>query len=200
MSAQNDQLAKLIASQSRAREIIRMDVGGKLDNLKNNAINNNKMSYGENGEVTYNYTKPSQQRPISQNAITKSKLPKAILESIQENPIEEPVSILDSIDESVFTAHRMEQEPAVQQVEQTTQSVDYSMIKMIVEDCMKKYMSAIKKSIITENKKSNDTSDNVKAIRLDPGNKFAFVTDDGDLYEARLKFVKNVNSIKKGGN
>ena len=65
------------------------------------------------------------------------------------------------------------------------------MIKMIVEDCMKKYTSALKKSMINESKNSDDS---LKAMKI--GDKFSFITKNGDLYEAELKFVKNIN--KKG--
>jgi hypothetical protein len=67
--------------------------------------------------------------------------------------------------------------------------IDYSMIKMIVEDTIRKYMSAFTKKIINEGK--TGTGDNLKLFRI--GDSFQFLTKDGDLYKAKLTFIKNVN-------
>jgi hypothetical protein len=74
--------------------------------------------------------------------------------------------------------------------QQVNASVDYSMIKMIVEESVRKYTSALKKSILSEAKQSQN-NDTLKALKI--GDKFTFVTDNGDLYEAKLTFVKNIN-------
>ena len=89
------------------------------------------------------------------------------------------------------------QQPQKQIVE-TTQStnnsnVDYSMIKMIVEECMRKYVGSLKKTILNESK--SNSSDELQAMKI--GDKFSFITKNGDLYEAELKFIKNLNN-KKG--
>ena len=58
---------------------------------------------------------------------------------------------------------------------------------------MRKYTSALKKSILNESKNA-DTNGTLKAMKV--GDKFSFITDNGDLYEAKLTFIKNLN--KKG--
>ena len=64
------------------------------------------------------------------------------------------------------------------------------MIKMIVEDCMRKYSSALKKHILTENKTTQD-SGTLQAMKI--GNKFSFIDSKGNLYEATLKKVKKLD-------
>jgi hypothetical protein len=89
------------------------------------------------------------------------------------------------------------QQPQKQIVETTQQTnnsnVDYSMIKMIVEECMRKYVGTLKKTILNESK----TSSNGELQAMKIGDKFSFITKNGDLYEAELKFIKNLNN-KKG--
>ena len=82
----------------------------------------------------------------------------------------------------------------VQVQPQITSTVDYSMIKMIVEDCMRKYTSSLKKQLISENKTTQD-SGTLQAMKI--GNKFSFIDSKGNIFEATLKKVGNVNN-KKG--
>ena len=44
--------------------------------------------------------------------------------------------------------------------------------------------------MLNENKTSDDT--NIKAVQF-TGDKFVFVTKGGDLYEAKMTYIKNVN-------
>ena len=142
-----------------------------------------------------------------------SKLPSAILESFKEKQIDTSVmglstqgSVLDRINfntqgglfESPKPQPTVQTQAPVTEVKLVTEqvqptvsaNVDYSMIKMIVEECVRKYTSALKKSIINESKNA-DTSGTLKAMKV--GDKFSFITENGDLYEAKLTFVKNLN-------
>ena len=82
-------------------------------------------------------------------------------------------------------------------VQQNTGGVDYSLIKMIVEESVKKYMGALHKKLIKENAQPQGF-DSVNLINL--GKKFQFVTENGDLYEAELVYKKNLKEgrTKKG--
>ena len=62
------------------------------------------------------------------------------------------------------------------------------MIKNIVESAVKKYISSATKKIINEN---TDKGGQLKAMKI--GDKFSFITDNGDIYEAKLTFKKNIN-------
>jgi hypothetical protein len=87
----------------------------------------------------------------------------------------------------------------IMQPQQISSNIDYSLIKTIVEDCVKKYSSALKKSILNESKElMKENVGTLQAMKL--GNKFSFVDDEGNLYEAKLTFIKNLNENKnKGG-
>ena len=146
--------------------------------------------------------------------INKSKLPVEILESFKSKQIDTTLlnggmtksngSVLDQLDmltNGKVLQQETKQQPQQQIIKETVQvqpqitsSVDYSMIKMIVEDCMRKYSSALKKQILTENKTTQD-SGTLQAMKI--GNKFSFIDSKGNIYEATLKKVGNINN-KKG--
>ena len=150
------------------------------------------------------------QQPVGLNFNTQSaqRLPKAILDSIKSNPLDEShlapsSSILDELNRAtggkVFESTPVKQPQQVQQsqqkaqtVENSTGGVDYGMIRMICEETMRKYVGALKKTILNEAKQnSNDSTNMLKAMKI--GNKFSFITNDGNIYEAKLVLKGNVN-------
>jgi hypothetical protein len=198
-----------IMAKDRARKLIQMDANGTLDKVKRKALAEDKMSYGADGIVTNNnYSQSNQTFTTEQNQIpnsikTKSKLPTEILESFKKNPSYDTYqgSVLDEIQKvsggKVFTEQNIVKDEIPTQ-HAVTQNIDYSMIKMIVEECMRKYTSALKKTIMTESKNNlNESNGTIQALKI--GDKFSFITNNGDLYEAKLTFIKNINSNKKGG-
>lgn len=141
-------------------------------------------------------------------ASNKSKLPKEVLESIRKNPINLAIpaelgggSVLDGLglvpkqqqpqrqqiaEQQVSTPQSIV--PQYQQMQQV--SIDYNAIRVIVDESVKKYMTALKKSLLSEGKENITKTDTVKYMVI--GDKLQLLTDDGDLYEAELKFKKNV--------
>ena len=77
---------------------------------------------------------------------------------------------------------------------QHSQSVDYPMIRTIVEEVVRKYAVSLNKKIINENKSNNE----IGTITI--GNKFRFLAKNGDLYEAKLVKVGNINDKKRSVN
>ena len=76
-------------------------------------------------------------------------------------------------------------------VSQTVSNIDYSLIKTIVEDCMRKYAASITKKILNESKSLQENSESqVKLMRI--GERFTMLDDEGNLYEATLKFKKKI--------
>lgn len=73
------------------------------------------------------------------------------------------------------------QQPQVQQ--QMQPQIDYSMVKMIVEDVVKRYSAALKKSILSEMNESG-------VFRI--GEKVQVVDKNGNLYEGKLTFKKQL--------
>lgn len=211
---------RFLAIKDKARKIMEMDRSGKLDEIRDNAARSGKLSMNESIEPVaempmnaYPQTPQMSQMPQyipqaqSMMGVGSSKLPSAILESFKNKQIDTSVmglsttgSVLDRINfntqGALFEQTQPKQEvKEVKVVTEQTQptistSVDYSMIKMIVEECMRKYTSALKKTIINESKTASNEG-TLKAMKV--GDKFSFITDNGDLYEAKLTFIKNIN-------
>lgn len=219
MAINGDNIKRFMAAQERAKKLIDMDVKGGFSKYKNKAIQQAEMTLNENLEQQFVQEKPQQTQNMTMNLTneqiskTNSKLPKEILESFKNKSIDtSPLgygvtsSILDEVNYRTNGKLYNEQEtkiPTVQtkQINENihintptnNQNIDYSMIKMIVEDCMKKYVGTVKKTILNESKKNNVGE--LQAMKI--GDKFSFITKNGDLYEAELKFIKNLNN-KKG--
>ena len=212
MAASEESIKRFMMAQDRAKKLIQMDVNGGLKQYEHKARQNAEMCLNEESTPQYQAQAPQQmsyaQEPL--NVKTNSKLPKEILESFKTKQIDpSPLgygvssSILDEVNyRTQGKLYNEETKPQVQQpkkqIIETTQStnnsnVDYSMIKMIVEDCMKKYTSALKKSLINESK-ANDSNATLQALKI--GNKFSFIDNSGNVYEATLKKVGNLNKNK----
>lgn len=210
---------RFLAIKDKARKIMQMDRSGELDKIRDNAARSGKLSMNEGiepvAEMPMNAYPQTSQMPQMPQYIPQtqpmgmgsSKLPSAILESFKNKQIDTSVmglsttgSVLDRINfntqGALFEQTQPKQEvKEVKVVTEQTQptvstSVDYSMIKMIVEECMRKYSSALKKAIINESKTTSNEG-TLKAMKV--GDKFSFITDNGDLYEAKLTFIKNIN-------
>lgn len=65
-----------------------------------------------------------------------------------------------------------------------TAGVDYTIIKAIVEECIKRNIEEIKASILQES--------SLKRVRLGEGNKIQLVDNKGNLYESTLEYKKNI--------
>lgn len=212
MAASEESIKRFMMAQDRAKKLIQMDVNGGLKQYEQKARHNAEMCLNEESTPQYQAQAPQQmnytQEPL--NVKTNSKLPKEILESFKTKQIDpSPLgygvssSILDEVNyRTQGKLYNEETKPQVQQskkqIIETTQptnnsNVDYSMIKMIVEDCMRKYVGSLKKTILNESK--TNSNDELQAMKI--GDRFSFITKNGDLYEAELKFIKNLNN-KKG--
>lgn len=164
----------------------------------------NKMSQYRQANDTNDYqiNDPITESSVqSANAMTgassKSKLPKEILESFSKNYIDQSaldprLANLDDIKPQPKPQQRERKQ--INEVKNVNSGVDYEIIKSIVESTVKKYMGAYSKKIINESKQNNDNG--IAAVQF-LGDKFSFITKNGDLYEATLKFKQNLNENKK---
>ena len=216
-TASADNINRFIMAQERAKKIIQMDAHGELNKYKKNSMHMAESVLSDNSTtqpitLSQPITQPTSQdmRTIPSMGSMANKLPKEILESFktkQINPYQthtQQRSILDEVN-MMTNGELLKQEqtvikpqPIVENVLPTqtaanNSNIDYSMIKMIVEECVRKYTSSLKKSIMNE-AKLNSSNDDLQALKI--GDKFSFITKNGDLYEAKLTFVKNIN--KKG--
>jgi hypothetical protein len=214
MAASEESIKRFMMAQDRAKKLIQMDVNGGFKQYEQKARESAEMSLNEDSIPQYQSQPQQQTMSYNQeplNIKTNSKLPKEILESFKTKQIDpSPLgygvssSILDEVnyrtqgklynEETNTQPQAKPKQQLVENVQIPTNAtnVDYSMIKMIVEDCMRKYVSSLKKTIINESKNNNDE---LQALKI--GDKFSFITKNGDLFEAELKFIKNLNN-KKG--
>lgn len=203
--------AKFMEVQQRAKKLIDMDRQGLLKRYENGT----EMNIQENDEINFTTQEminqpstQSYQQPQMRNVPTNNHLPKEILESFQNTQINVDnsfgASVLDSIgvpqqnNQPVVQRKRVVTENVQQQVNNTaslsqSNNVDYSLIKTIVEDCMRKSLSSIKKSLINENTTLNENND---LALLKIGNGFKFVDKSGNIYEAKLNKIGNVHDKK----
>ena len=199
---EESQLGGILA---RAKGLLAMDE--TINNIANNSRDANSKSlfesmdeFGGIDDNDFSSYQPMPQQSIPQNSGVpmRSKLPREIVESMTSNPIDTSVldpnqSVLDRVgvtnipqvkrknNNTVIKEQVVQQQPVQSQI-------DYSLIKSIVEECVRKYTGALSKKIIKESK---DNSSELKAMKV--GNKFSFITENGDVYEATLKFKKNIN-------
>jgi hypothetical protein len=157
---------------------------------------------------------------MGQNA---SKMPKAILDEFMKNPIDDS-KLYEALGEqgdgrslSFLTEGMGNTQPTqtvvppqnvrqlvnegmggqVVQTPQVAQSIDYPMIRTIVEEIVRKYAVSLNKKIMTESKQTA-TPSQVNTIAL--GESFKFLTKDGTIYECTMKKVGNINKNKKSVN
>jgi hypothetical protein len=201
---------KFLEVQARAKTIIDMDNKGLLEKYKNKTMDGFDRETGEFIEENFAPTPSTStmtrqpQQMVNQGMMGGSKLPKEIMMSMKNNPISiqnsgfgENVSVLDSImPKQMLEQQTVSNKPTIKEETMTPiqTNIDYSLIKTIVEDCVKKSIGALKKSLLTENIcQTNNTNNDAVIIRLGEG--FKFVTKSGDIYAATgLKKIGNVNT------
>jgi hypothetical protein len=153
-------------------------LGAAMDSRMKNFMENRQM--------------PQMQAPVQTQTPTmvNKGLPREILESFSSNYIDQSVfdpnrSVLDRIGVTNGQQQITETVQTYQPVQQATGgNVDYELIKSIVESAVKKYVNALGKKVINENNDLSMIQVGEKKINL--------VTKSGDIYEAQLKFVKNI--------
>lgn len=210
---------KVMAALSKAQMLIHKDSVNNIGNSKGNVSSiydvPSDVGYMAESVSTANYSIPSNDNYVEDSVISSygstqprvmnTSLPTEIFESMTKNYIntdelkkgvpELGGSILDNFS---LPKQRPVKKDIIKEVTQNSvqsSNIDYSLIKTIVEDCVKKYTSALKKSIINESKESLNEVGTLQAMKI--GDKFSFIDGNGNLYEAKLTFIKNIN--KKGG-
>lgn len=206
------------AALSKARNLIHTDSINNIGNASSKAKSiydlpsdvisssyvNESIDYEE---PSYSYNQENIEYQNSKPTVRNTKLPNEIFESMTKNYIDtKPLSngmpelggsILDGLNIQKQQPKKRINEVAQPTIQQVNQNIDYSLIKTIVEDCVKKYSSALKKSILNESKEINENKNGtLQAMKI--GDKFSFIDNEGNLYEAKLTFIKNINTNKGG--
>ena len=195
---------RIKAAKSKSLRLMQMDK--KLD----------AMAKGVRSNITESFSSPEPVAPqnMMSTKIDKSmgiptggrmneNVPLAIREAFKNNPIDESQLLMSTmgsggdlsfLNEGVTptrTAPIMENvQPQVQTV---SAGIDYPMIRTIVEEVVKRYAVSLNKRI-NENKGGNDVNE-INTISL--GKSFKFLAKNGDIYEAKLSKIGNINDKRK---
>ena len=188
----------------RAQRLMELTTSKEFDKY----VNENRDNLGNTS--FHSYSKSISSAPLSVHKGMKNNgLPQQIYESFMENPLnyeEETNASLNALFSQGKFKNLMTKKNDAERsnlneevnVEKTPYqnenkaSIDYSLIKMIVESVFNEKMSEISSKLLTEGKNNTQTLSTVQ-IR---NNKLNVLTANGDLYEADLKFIKNVNNKK----
>ena len=208
-------ITNLINNRNTIRRLMTMDSNGEMSKIVENNVKNGNLHFSEEG-VSYthkknlneNRKKKKKNVVVNEEIMKKSKLPKSVLESFQKEPgepfsLDAPVqtSVLDGLDLQTLEELREEtsKKPVINEERQNQGGfIDYSLLRTIINEAVqenvKKYVSAMTKKLMTESTKTGN-SNSIQAIKV--GDKFSFITENGDVYEATLKFKTNINTKGK---
>lgn len=191
---------RIKAAREKSLRLMQMDADGTLDKY----LKEGKVQRNTQPSEAPMQPQPRQPRPIDTSRLSESAkhIPREILESFATNKIDDSALLdgvfdsqnaLSMLDEGVQAKPKAKvtesvQTQPIQQV--LTQSVDYPMIRTIVEDVVRKQIGALSKKMLNESK----TSD-ISTITL--GKTFKFLAKNGDIYEAKLQKIGNINEQKK---
>ena len=159
---------------------------------------------------------PTTSMTMGENA---ANVPQAIREAFMSNPIDDSMLYnaiatqgdgreLDFLNEMIVpqtqpqvvqptqNVRQIVNEGMGYQTSQTSQQIDYPMIRTIVEEIVRKYAISLKKNVLSENKQIQPINQ-VNTIAL--GETFKFLTKNGDIFECTMKKVGNINKKKVNG-
>ena len=220
MANEIDKKARLQNAMSKAAKLMQLESNGTLDKIAaahKDGINTSLDGGILTEELMTTARDRKTQAPIAMRQMGEnaSNVPQAIREAFMANPIDDS-TLYEALGEqgdgrslSFLTNGLKQQEPIAkpqnirqmvsegmgnQQTQaQTTQQIDYPMIRTIVEEIVRKYAVSLNKKIISESKQQNISEVNTISI----GNTFKFLAKNGDLYECTMKKVGNINDKKK---
>lgn len=225
MNNGSDKMARLQESMSRASRLMQMESNGTLSKIANSQRDNIGASLTNEGISTASMMTTMDNVDRTQTPINipskggGSHLPAAILESFKAQPSAtesemytafgpdgDMMQLVEGVKNNAIPQQSNPIVDVKQQVNEALHgsnntnasissiangSVDYPMIRTIVEDVVRKYTSSLNKKIINESKQSLNE---VNTMII--GKNFKFLDSKGNIYEATLKKVGNINNKK----
>ena len=206
---------RIKAAKDRSLKLMRMDKS--LDEIaKGNRVSiESSINEGQAVGVAPTQDAPqvSPARPFNTNrgmsGMGADKIPSAIKESFMKNPPADDsklyesvmsdgrsVSMLDQIfpqqqrKATMSAQPRQQIQEVVQQPQQYPSQIDYSVIRAIVEESVRKYTSSLGKKLMNEG-----TGGELNTLTI--GKTFKFLDSKGNIYEAKLTKIGNINDKKK---
>jgi hypothetical protein len=195
--------ARIAAARKGSLRLMQMDSNGTLDKLmegREDEINDSLINADANvtSESLMSVKRDDRMKrmPTGKMGVAAANVPSVIRESFQNQPpMSEEISTSSVLDD-MFSLEDMQPQRKQQITERAapvqqsfaTGSVDYPMIRTIVEDIVRKYAQSLKKNLITEG------TGEINTIAI--GKTFKFLTKNGDIYECAMKKIGNINEKK----
>lgn len=200
------ELSKLKDALGKASKLMSMDKNGTISKIAESKRDSINTSLNDSTVSTESMMTARPQRNMTEvPRNVNSNIPRAIVESFSKNPIDTSMissiggssnSVLDTIgiQEQARTVQPQNTSSAIQEhhtVQAPMQGVDYPMIRTIVEDIVRKYTSSLSKKMLSESKGSVN-----ELTTMTLGKSFKFLDRQGNIYEATLKKIGNINNKK----
>lgn len=200
------ELSKLKDALGKASKLMSMDRNGTISKIAESKRDSINTSLNDSTVSTKSMMTARPQRNMTgvpRNV--NSNIPRAIVESFSKNPIDTSMigsiggssnSVLDTIgiQEQARTVQPQNTSSTIQEqhtVQTQVQGIDYPMIRTIVEDIVRKYTSSLSKKMLSESKGSVN-----ELTTMTLGKSFKFLDRQGNIYEATLKKIGNINNKK----
>ena len=195
---------RIKAAKNKSLRLMQMDK--KLDAMAKGARDNITESFSNPEQVTTQdmmSTKIDKSMGIPTGGRMNENVPFAIREAFKNNPIDESQLLMGTmsgggdlsfLNDNVVAPTR--KQPITENVQQyqpqaNPSSVDYPMIRTIVEEVVKRYAVSL-------NKRINEGKENVSEINtISLGKTFKFLDSKGNIYECVMKKVGNINNKRK---
>ena len=200
------ELSKLKDALGKASKLMSMDKNGTISKIAESKIDSINTSLNDSTVSTESMMTARPQRNMTEvPRNVNSNIPRAIVESFSKNPIDTSMigsiggssnSVLDTIgiQEQARTVQPQNTSSTIQEqhtVQTQVQGIDYPMIRTIVEDIVRKYTSSLSKKMLSESKGSVN-----ELTTMTLGKSFKFLDRQGNIYEATLKKIGNINNKK----
>lgn len=208
----------LQTAMSRASKLMRLESNGSLDKIAKAHKDDINLSLDPTNNITTESMVTTQNNRSAmapqiggQMSASAMNVPSVIRESFMKNPIDDSAlytaSLGDGMDVSFLTEKvgnkQIRQQVNPEQIRQIvsenthqtqmpSQSIDYPMIRTIVEEIVRKYTASLSKKMLNESKQDNNE---INTIMLGKG--FKFLDSKGNLYECTMKKIGNLNDKKK---
>lgn len=200
------ELSKLKDALGKASKLMSMDKNGTISKIAESKRDSINTSLNDSTVSTESMMTARPQRNMTEvPRNVNSNIPRAIVESFSKNPIDTSMigsiggssnSVLDTIgiQEQARTVQPQNTSSTIQEqhtVQTQVQGIDYPMIRTIVEDIVRKYTSSLSKKMLSESKGSVN-----ELTTMALGKSFKFLDRQGNIYEATLKKIGNINNKK----
>lgn len=200
------ELSKLKDALGKASKLMSMDKNGTISKIAESKRDSINTSLNDSTVSTESMITARPQRNMTEvPRNVNSNIPRAIVESFSKNPIDTSMissiggssnSVLDTIgiQEQARTVQPQNTSSTIQEqhtVQTQVQGIDYPMIRTIVEDIVRKYTSSLSKKMLSESKGSVN-----ELTTMTLGKSFKFLDRQGNIYEATLKKIGNINNKK----